>query len=220
MISNCFQCVRKLWFLNFKNSKIFKILANQNYVALGVSQSPIMANTSNVECVQATPGTITAYSSWMSPPRTVYRTGVDQTVIQLLESRFIDGRIYCKIRREPVTTVNDHLIDLENDDHYLLIAGGIFMTDISVGPHEEHRGATSEQLSLTSPSPPLPTEAPPTAPPSDFPIYDGCGNEKLCFGMPDGCVSNRNCQLVVSSRKVNSEFFEFEMLSNRKNFFP
>lgn len=185
-------------------------------MAFGVSQSPVMSNTSNVECVQTSPGTITPYTSWTSAARIVSRAGVDQSSIELVSSRFIDGRIHCKIRRDSVTLVHDHEIDLENDEHYLLLAGGIFITDFSVGPHDVNRGATSERIALRNPA--EPTETPPTAPPGDDSIYAGCDDEKLCFGMPDGCVASRNCQLLVTSRRLNGEFFEFEMLSNRKIF--
>jgi hypothetical protein len=176
-----------------------------------------MELTSNVECAQSTQGVIRAYTSWINSERSVSRVGVNQSSIELFESRFIDGRIYCKIRRDPLTTVDGNVIDLESDAHYLLLAGGIEITENSVGSHNENRDSTSERLSLTSP----PTEIPPTqptseSPPSDNSIYDGCGTQKLCFGMPDGCITNRNCQLMSSARRVNEEYFEFELLSNRK----
>lgn len=156
-----------------------------------------MGNTSNVECIQETPGVITAYTSWMSPPRVVARSGVDQTIIQFLEGRLINGRIYCKIRRDAFSIVNDHIIDLENEKHFLLIAGGVQLRPDYVGSHQANRGATSEAISLT---------------PS---IYDGCNGVKVCHGLPDGCVANRSCNLLGTVNYFQGHF-DFELLSMRK----
>lgn len=168
-----------------------------------------MSNTSAIECIQEVPGVITAYTSWMLA-RSAFREGIDQTIISLLESRFIDGRIYCRVQRETVSIVNEQIFDLE-DDFYLLIASGTALREDSVGPHGANRGATQERISLLNPTPPS-TEAPPDD------VYQGCGTKKLCFGFPSGCISPRNCQLLTTIMRVNSEFYEFEMLSLRKDF--
>lgn len=47
-----------------------------------------------------------------------------QLGIQLIDGRVIDDMIYCKIRRNPVTTINDRTFDLINDMYYLLVAAG------------------------------------------------------------------------------------------------
>lgn len=171
--------------------------ANQNYVAFGVSHSPIMANTSNIECIREIPGELLAFTSWMSPPppRAAARAGVDQTIIQFLEGRMINNRIYCKIYRDSFSIVNDHIFDLENEKYFLLIAGGVQLRDDSVGSHGVNRGASSEPISLKPIS-----------------IYDGCESSKVCHGVPEGCVANRSCnQLgVVNYAEGN---FDFELMS-------
>lgn len=171
-----------------------------------------MADTSVIECIQDEPGVITAYTSWLLE-KSIFREGVDQTIITLVGSRFIDGRIYCQIQRETVSIVSNQIFDLENDKHHILLASGIALREDSVGPHYANRGVTQEKISLVNPTP-----TPPELPPNDE-IYEGCGTEKLCFGFPGGCISTRNCHLLTTIVRVNTEFYEFEMLSLRKNFF-
>lgn len=191
-------------------------------MALGLSQTQLMSDSSNIECIQETSGIITAYTSWMLI-RSGFREGIDQTIIELLQTRFIDGRIYCRIQRETVTVVNEKIFDLENDDHYLLIASGTQLREDSVGVHGPYRGATVERISLNNPlsptEPPITPPATPPTPPTDGSIYDGCDTLKLCFGFPSSCISPRNCQLLTTIKKINEEFFEFEMLSMCKNQF-
>lgn len=172
-----------------------------------------MADTSVIECIQDQPGVITAYTSWLLE-KSIFREGVDQTIITLVGSRFIDGRIYCQIQRETVSIVSNQIFDLENDKHHLLLASGIALREDSVGPHYANRGVTQEKISLINPSPPTPPELPP-----NDEIYEGCGTEKLCFGFPGGCISTRNCHLLTTIMRVNTKFYEFEMLSLRKIFF-
>jgi hypothetical protein len=57
-------------------------LVGQAYIAMGLSQSMSMPDTSAIECVQQTPGTISAHASW-----TVGRTGAfrAQSVSEVVE---------------------------------------------------------------------------------------------------------------------------------------
>jgi hypothetical protein len=136
-----------------------------------------------------------------------------QSIIRLLESRFIDGRIYCRIERDPVSVVNGFTFDLVNEQHHLLLAGGTALNQDSVGPHFSNRGVTTDQYWLGDPpSTTLP-------PPEDLDwIYDGCGDTKVCFGVPDNCVEQRNCSLFGG---VTDNFgnFEFELLGTSKQTF-
>lgn len=42
------------------------------------------------------------------------------------------------------------------------------------------------------------------------PFYDGCASKKLCFGVPDKCVSSQNCKAVVAVT-VSGDRYEFEL---------
>ena len=44
-------------------------------------------------------------------------------------------------------------------------------------------------------------------------VYDDCDVSKFCFGLPEGCIDQKNC-LAFGAVIVNNEKFEFEMMSN------
>lgn len=46
-------------------------------------------------------------------------------------------------------------------------------------------------------------------------IYEGCGDIKLCYGIPEGCITERNCD-IFGAVTHESGNFEFELLSIRK----
>lgn len=46
-------------------------------------------------------------------------------------------------------------------------------------------------------------------------IYEGCDDVKLCFGIPEGCVGRRDCDLLGAVTH-DSGTFEFELLSTRE----
>lgn len=70
----------------------------------------------------------------------------------------------------------------------------------------------------TTRKPPTTTTVPPYVSPKTAsadtadPIYQGCGENKGCFGFPDGCVETRNCRAVVATI-VQGERYIFEMKS-------
>lgn len=47
---------------------------------------------------------------------------------------------------------------------------------------------------------------------ADHPIYNGCGDTKICFGSPDGCVNEKTCDALVTVL-VEGERYIFEMQS-------
>jgi hypothetical protein len=136
----------------------------------------------------------------------------DQSIIQLLEIHQIEGRIYCRLRRDAFSIVNGKNFDLVNDQHYLLLAGGTSIFVSQIGPHlpNQDRGVSEEMYWLADPS--LTTQSPPED--TDF-IYEGCNDFKICFGKPLGCLETRDCDLFGAVTYENNEF-EFELLSSGK----
>lgn len=47
-----------------------------------------------------------------------------QNIIRLLDASYVDGTIYCKIMREPRSTVMGNSFDLINNKYHLLVASG------------------------------------------------------------------------------------------------
>ncbi|XP_015598085.1 putative ferric-chelate reductase 1 homolog isoform X2 [Cephus cinctus] len=45
---------------------------------------------------------------------------------------------------------------------------------------------------------------------AENPLYDGCGTTKNCFGAPDGCVEEKNCDAIVTVL-VRGERYLFEL---------
>lgn len=50
------------------------------------------------------------------------------------------------------------------------------------------------------------------------PIYEGCGETKTCFGLPNNCVNNQNCAGMVTV-EVRGEKFLFELKSNASKWY-
>jgi hypothetical protein len=75
-----------------------------------------------------------------------------QNIVRMLESRFIDGRIYCKLQRDTMSTIMGQSFDLENDKFYLLLAGSILLNTNSVGRHVGlDRDVSGSRYRLTDP---------------------------------------------------------------------
>lgn len=94
----------------------------------------------------------------------------------------------------------------------------------SVGPHFANRGSSDRQYwltgeEITTTTTTTTTEPPPVIPPPQDPIYVGCDTTKLCFGIPENCVSSQNCNLLATVFN-NEGDFEFELLSLRKKKVP
>lgn len=143
----------------------------------------------------------------------------------MLEARFINGRIYCKLERDTVSVIRGQTFDLRNEQHHLLIAGSPNLEINSVGLHDFlNRAISGERVWLagepdittttTTLQPETTTLKPeittPTTQAPDDPIYNGCGTTKLCFGIPNLCPSTRNCRMLATVFYNNGDF-EFEL---------
>lgn len=122
------------------------------------------------------------------------------------------------MQREPITEVLGNTVDLINQSHHLLLAGGITLFAQSVGPHLSNRLSSQDRYWLTGEEPTTPTTTTTTTvatPPSEDDIYNNCDTTKLCFGIPANCVASRDCNLLATVF-YNDGDFEFELLSKRE----
>ena len=46
-------------------------------------------------------------------------------------------------------------------------------------------------------------------------IYDGCGDTKVCFGIPPNCYSDKSCQ-ILGAVTFDNHNFTFELLAQGK----
>lgn len=70
---------------------------------------------------------------------------------------------------------------------------------------------TPEETTIPT-DPSIPTEEPTTLNPDIGGIYNGCGDTKVCFGVPDNCYSDRSCEML-GAVTYNSHNFTFELLA-------
>lgn len=72
--------------------------------------------------------------------------------MRLLDRSFVDGRIYCKLQRDTISQVRGQTFDLRNEQHFLLIAGSVFLNGDLVGIHlPANRAVSGDRVWLTNP---------------------------------------------------------------------
>lgn len=106
----------------------FELQANGNpkYVAAGLSMDKNMGDDSAMECVRNDNGQIKLFTSWTYPKEEPYvaRSESPQNIVQLQESSIIDGKLYCKFKRDAVSEVRGQSFDLANNKYHLMIVAG------------------------------------------------------------------------------------------------
>lgn len=125
---------------------------NPKYVAAGLSMDNKMGDDSAMECVNDN-GRIKLFASWTYPKAEPYVSRFDspQDIVQLLESSAIDGKLYCKFKRNTVSTVKRQVFDLANKKYNLMVVAGDSMKDADrVGFHNLAYEASNDPLSLAT----------------------------------------------------------------------
>ncbi|XP_030386072.1 putative ferric-chelate reductase 1 homolog isoform X2 [Scaptodrosophila lebanonensis] len=121
---------------------------NAAYVAVGLSEDAKMGDDFTIECVPEN-GRVSMYSSYTSgSPYGVSRAGVPQNTARLVEASVVDGVIYCKVQRDPVTVVQGRTFDLRNNMYHLLVASGTGLKENGVGYHDIGRLPSGSPINL------------------------------------------------------------------------
>ncbi|XP_030240233.1 putative ferric-chelate reductase 1 homolog isoform X3 [Drosophila navojoa] len=121
---------------------------NAAYVALGLSDDGKMGEDLTTECVPEN-GRINLYSSYTSAnPYSAVRVNVPQNSARLLNASLVDGVIYCKVQREPLTVVQGRSFDLRNGAYHMLVASGSGLKENSVGYHDIGRLPSGSPINL------------------------------------------------------------------------
>ncbi|XP_047000556.1 putative ferric-chelate reductase 1 homolog [Schistocerca americana] len=116
----------------------FEMMADSAlYVAVGLSDDGIMGDDSVVECVyDATNTAVQAYRSSNAPDdKANFRDGKPFEGITLVNHSYVNGRVYCRFRRQVVTYTNNKTYDLANQPFFLLLASGTSLKDNNIGIH-------------------------------------------------------------------------------------
>lgn len=129
------------------------ILAQAGYISFALSRDDEMGDDSVIECVVEN-GIVRSYTSWNIPRPSLGNTRLDvvskkkmakrnrkscirhdlsfqqQNIITHINSSYIDGKIYCKVKREKATMVLGHEFNLGWHDFYFMLAMGTGFTGI------------------------------------------------------------------------------------------
>lgn len=99
---------------------------NPKYVAAGLSMDNKMGDDSAMECVRNDNGRINLFTSWTYPKVEPYvsRSESPQEIVQLQESSLIDGKLYCKFKRDVVSVVKGNTFDLASNKYNLMVLAG------------------------------------------------------------------------------------------------
>lgn len=71
-----------------------------------------------------------------------------QNSARLLNASYVDGVIYCKVQREPLTVVQGRSFDLKNGVYHMLVASGSSLKENSVGYHDIGRLPSGSPINL------------------------------------------------------------------------
>ncbi|XP_075985959.1 putative ferric-chelate reductase 1 homolog [Anticarsia gemmatalis] len=126
---------------------------NPKYVAAGLSMDNKMGDDSAMECVRNDNGRVNLYTSWTYPKDDPYvsRSDSPQEIVQLQESSIIDGKLYCKFKRDVVSVVKGQTFDLANNMYNLMVLAGNSMKDANrVGFHDIAYEATGTPQALAA----------------------------------------------------------------------
>ncbi|XP_048487412.1 putative ferric-chelate reductase 1 homolog [Plutella xylostella] len=126
---------------------------NPKYVGAGLSKDNKMGDDSAMECVRNDNGRVSLFTSWTYPKVEPYvnRKESPQDIVQLQESSIIEGKLYCKFKRDTVSVVKGQTFDLAGDTFNLMVLSGDSMKDADrVGFHSIVYESTGEPLALSS----------------------------------------------------------------------
>ncbi|CAH1392643.1 unnamed protein product [Nezara viridula] len=173
---------------------------DSHYVAIGFSEDNKMGGDMVIECINQNSNEVKAYKSWNIPNQKQNKRVEEQVGISLIHGKYTDGDIDCKVSAEVISEVENVKFDFEKNPYYLLLAAGKSLKENSVGFHDVAYDVTNNKQLLSDLS---------LKKNNDI-IYDGCETEKNCFGYPDNCIINQNCEGLVTV-SVQGTRYIFEM---------
>lgn len=119
---------------------VFRLRASDaSWVAVGLGETNKMYDTSVIECVDFPVGSVNAYIS-QTPSRpnrgcTRISGALQQQSVTLLNSRSMQGGLYCEVQRVNTTVYDGHVYDLNKTPLFLQVAHGTKVTATGIGIH-------------------------------------------------------------------------------------
>ncbi|KAG4077096.1 hypothetical protein HA402_016083 [Bradysia odoriphaga] len=123
--------------------------ARAAYVSFALSRDTTMGDDSVIECVIEN-GTVRAYTSWNTARPSIGNTreDVEQGIIEQVNGTYIDGKIYCKVRRDKATFIRGHEFNLAWADFHFMLATGTSFTANNIQMHDLNRTVSQDTFEL------------------------------------------------------------------------
>ena len=97
--------------------------SSEDWAAVGLSNDGTMGASSVTECILNSKGSVVLRSGW-NPSGHSPTINVNDKSINLLDTSFKNGVVYCKWRRNAFSSIEGHDFDIQNNSYYLLLAHG------------------------------------------------------------------------------------------------
>ena len=155
------------------------------YVAFALSEDTLMGEDAVIACTEQSVRrywNVEGNSSLYDSNPTLGITNATMT----LESAILTCTFYLQASFDIVLKDSTFTYDLNNKEYNILMARGPTANDV-IGPHTEKANVTSEAISLANFNNFYGND-----------IYNGCGSNKGCFGMPQNCLDTQDCKVLVS----------------------
>ncbi|KAK2708879.1 hypothetical protein QYM36_014491, partial [Artemia franciscana] len=199
---------------------------DNSYIAVGLSFDAVMGNDSVTECVYRDQN-FKVYHSYNEPSFNNERLPeLEQVGLQLLDSKLLDGYMYCKFRRDALHMNNGAEFDLTKP-WYILLASSTAAADNVLSHYGYFADHTDEPVvfgdtgtstdsatesTIISTLPNESTISPTVTQPQLLEVYNDCGTQKGCFGIPKKCETDKSCDVLMTHRKGGFDGYEFEVL--------
>ncbi|KAK9497211.1 hypothetical protein O3M35_004571 [Rhynocoris fuscipes] len=189
------DCMTVINVISSDNELNFEMMSlDSKYVAVGISEDKKMGGDYVAECVLEA-DSVKAYESWNVPNRKENIRLPARDNLKLLNGEYENGNIYCSLKIPSDTIqLENFILDLNRNRYYILLASGKEVkleegsTKTSGVAFHDNGYLSSENVLMTYIKPDKIND----------PFYDGCNVEMNCFGVPDNCIKDQNCKLVVS----------------------
>ena len=192
----------------------FQLMANNvedsnAYVAVGLSEDQYMRDDSTVACsvIQDNPSVPSVAMYWNG---FYSSTILDNPNLGLTDAtaKTEGSTLICGFTRNANLTIqepdndSEFVFDLNSQEFYLLLARGTRKEEDDLISYHDNRAVSDDSYDFTKYLPEQPLD-----------FYRGCGEEKGCFGHPEGCIDSEDCSMAVSYVKISQDFFAFELFA-------
>ena len=176
--------------------------AANTYIAVGLSFDDKMGNDSVVACLDGkNVGLFWNTELYSNLPLDESMASLSNTSATLVDgimncSFVIDSDFQISVPNNTKSTIE---FDLNTDQFHVMLASGPLKSDSLLAKHT-NKTVTADSIDLSSFNSFISSG-----------VYDNCFDLKGCFGNPDGCVTERNCKVIATYKKLSTDNFQFQI---------